>query len=115
MDRRLELQALLESIMTKIYPDKVPDTNASQKYHVYFQVDQNTRMAYPAIVYTVDALDHKRANNETYALTDRYQITVIDRNPDTKLRNEIIQIPYTRFLSRNVSDGLNHFVYATYF
>lgn len=115
MDRRLEFQGLLEHIMQTAYPANFPDLQSSSKYHVYFQADQNTKLAYPAIMYEWSREDTKRANNDSYSRTRGYQVTVIDRNPDSPIPALIADIRMTRFSAFNRVNGLHHTVYTTYF
>src|SRR4051812_34274733 len=67
---RLELQTLLESILA------LPN--------VYFQPPSNIQMQYPCIVYKRDDSQTDFADNRPYSRTKRYQVTVIDRNPDSE-------------------------------
>lgn len=72
-------------------------------------------MQYPAIVYNRDYADTTFAGNAPYRYTKRYQVTVIDRNPDSTIPDHIAQLPmctYNRFFAAN---GLNHDVFVLYF
>lgn len=83
--------------------------------HVYFQPPASVVMEYPAIVYQRDYADTKFAENAVYAHTQRYQVTVIDRNPDSDIRDKVAHLPmclYSRFFA---ADGLNHDVFNLYF
>src|SRR5690606_20218304 len=99
--RRLQLQTILENLMAEINPTILPDPKAGNKYHVYFQPDQNISLSYPAIVYMRDRVDEKRANNILYNYTKRYRITIIDRNPDSKIPDAVSRLPMTSFLGFN--------------
>lgn len=99
MGLRLELHALL-----KTFSD-----------NVYFQPPANLRMVYPAIVYERDDIDTSFAGNLPYRHTKRYQVTVIDRDPDSDIPDKIAQLPLCSFSSHFVTDGLNHDVFALYF
>lgn len=101
--------------MNNLFPGSFPDQNASNKYHVYFQPDQNVKLSYPAIIYQRDRVNNRLANNRSYTRSKGYQITVIDRNPDSKIPDAVAQLPYTSFSAHNKVDGLNHDVYVTYF
>lgn len=101
MDRRLVLQTLLESI-----PDVV---------EVYFQPPENLKMEYPCIVYNLDFDSTEYADNIPYANTDRWSVTVIDGNPDTKVRHAVKALPMCSLNRVYPADNLNHFVYTLYF
>lgn len=83
--------------------------------NVYFQPDDNTRMQYPAIVYELDSQDVLHASNSPYRRIDRYQVTIIDRNPDVPARVLLEQKPMCTFSRAFVSEGLNHRIYSLYF
>lgn len=101
MDQRLKLQALLEHILGS--------------RNVYFQPPATVKMDYPAIVYNREALDSKFAGNKPYSMTKRYEVTVIDRNPDSEIPGRVAALPMSRFSRHFVVDNLNHDIYALYF
>ena len=101
MGQRQQLQSLLEELQGS--------------EHVYFQPPANVQIVHPCIVYQRDDLDTKYADNVPYGLHQRYQITVIDRNPDSAVTLKIAALPmcsYNRFF---VADNLNHDVFSLYF
>lgn len=99
MGQRLDLQAKLEALCQ----------------NVYFQPPAGMEMTYPCIVYNRDYRDTKFANNGVYASTKRYQVTVIDRDPDSDIPDKIAAMPLCRFDRFFAADGLNHDVYNLYF
>lgn len=99
---RQELQALLKEV-------------AGDGVSVYFQPPSSISMKYPAIVYQRDTADTRFANDKPYSFTLRYQITVIDRNPDSEIPDKVTELPMTSFERFFVADGLNHNVFMTYF
>lgn len=101
MDQRLRLQALLESILGS--------------KNVYFQPPATVTMAYPAIVYQRSNLDTKFAGNRPYRLTKQYEVTVIDRDPDSPFPDRVAALPMSRFSSHFVVDNLNHDVFSLFF
>lgn len=82
--------------------------------NVYFQPDQNISMVYPAIVYEVDDQYAIFSNNSPYRRQDRYQLTLIDRNPDVPVRH-LIETLNVSFVRSDVIDGLSHRIYYLYF
>lgn len=72
-------------------------------------------MVYPCIIYKRDDVSALHANNETYRYTQRYQVTYIDRKPDSLIPGKIGRLPlcvYDRFY---VADNLNHDVFNLYY
>jgi hypothetical protein len=101
MGQRLELQTLLEEMIAP--------------HMVYFQPPQDIAMTYPCIVYQWDDLNTDHADNVKYRSLKRYQLTVIDRKPDSEIADAVKELPYTRFDRFFVTDGLNHTVFQMFF
>ncbi|UUG69260.1 tail terminator [Arthrobacter phage ScienceWizSam] len=99
MDRRLQLHEKFLAL--------VPN--------VYFQQPPSKGMTYPCIVYKRDAESTDHANNSVYRSKKRYQVEVIDRNPDSEIPDAVSKLPYCRFARFFVVDNLNHDVYNLYF
>lgn len=99
MGQRQELQDLLVEITP----------------HVYFQPPANVQMEYPCIVYKRDYIDTKFADNAAYRNTRRYQVTVIDRNPDSPIVEAIAELPLCIFAQNFVTDNLHHDIFTLYF
>jgi len=94
MDRRLELQALLEDLL------------GTRK--VYFQPPANVQMEYPCIVYKRDMGRTLFAGNHPYRFTKRYMVTVIDRDPDSTIHEKIAALPGCTYDRHFTADNLNH-------
>lgn len=101
MGTRLELQTLLESLDPTL--------------HVYFQPPPSVMMSYPAVVYNRDFQSVKYADNQAYSRIIRYQITVIDRNPDSPIPDKVAALPMTRYVRHFTTENLNHDIYDLYF
>lgn len=98
---RLDLQDLLVEIL---------DSD-----HVYFQPPSNVTMEYPCIVYNREKIIPVWAADKPYKLDNRYQVTVIDRDPDSEIPNKIAALPkcvHDRFF---VADNLNHNAFTLFF
>ena len=99
MASRLQLQSLLETIAV----------------HVYFQPPSNVKMEYPCLVYSRAAQDSKWANNRRYRATKRYEVTVIDRNPDGPLWDQVNDLALCEFDRHFNADNLNHDTFTLFF
>lgn len=99
MASRLELQTLLETLTE----------------NVYFQPPTGIEMQYPCIVYQRDNSRSEFADNRPYMHTKRYQVTVIDRNPDSELPDMVEALPYCSFNRFFAADSLNHYVFTLFF
>lgn len=83
--------------------------------HVYFQPPENIKMEYPCIVYERSDINVKYADNSPYSSTNRYTVTVIDRNPESAISSAIALLPLCSFDRFFAADNLNHDVYTLYF
>jgi hypothetical protein len=101
MDRRLQLQTLLSGL-----------PGVAIAYH---QAPPADKMEYPCIVYSLDNMDSSFANNNPYRSIKRYQVTVIDRNPDSLIPDAVASLPMSSFATRFVANNLNHSVFNLYF
>lgn len=99
--RRVQLQTLLEKLLGSS--------------NVYFQPPPTIQMEYPCIVYNIDNADSDFADNIAYNFTWRYQVTVIDRNPDTPIRDAVASLPKCLFSRYFAANNLNHYVFVLYF
>lgn len=100
MGRRQQFQTLLETL------------GAAK---VYFQAPSEDLMVYPCFVYKRDFVATVYADNSPYKNTKRYQVTAIDRNPDSDLGDKLAELPMSSFQRSFAKDGLNHDVYQIYF
>lgn len=82
--------------------------------NVYFQKPSNTNMKYPAIIYSRTDIVATYANDNAYMRKYSYDVTVIDRNPDSKIAEELLNFRFCKFNRQFVSDGLNHIVFKIY-
>lgn len=82
---------------------------------VYFQPPESIRMTYPAIVYKLSNVDIKYADDCKYKRMKRYDITLIDKNPDTKYVDDILDLPYCKFDRYFIYDNLNHYMFTLFY
>lgn len=100
MEKRLKLHALLKTLGAE---------------EVYFQPPPNVQMVYPAIVYARDSDWSEFASNLPYAYKKRYQVTVIDKNPDSHIPDKVRRLPLCSFARHFVVDNLNQDVFNLYY
>jgi hypothetical protein len=101
MAPRLELQSILEALLGS--------------GNVYFQPPPSLTMQYPCIVYKRDDARTDFAGNQPYSYTKRYQITVIDRHPDSVIPDKVAALPMCLFDRFFAANNLNHDVFNLYF
>lgn len=100
MAPRLDLQAALELLIGSS--------------NVYFQPPSNLQMQYPCIVYERSNASTDFADDRPYRYTKRYQVTVIDRNPDSLIPDKVAGLPQCVFNRHFKADNLNHDVFNLY-
>ena len=101
MAQRSELQTLLVALLGS--------------NNVYFQPPPNIKMQYPCIVYRRDAASTQYADNRLYKNTKRYQVTVIDDDPDSLIPDKVANLPLCSFDRFFTADNLNHDIYRLFF
>ena len=101
MGQRLELHAVLLAVL--------------ELANVYFQPPPSVSMKYPCIVYSWSGSDSQFANNSLYATKRRYQVTVIDRDPDTKIPDRLMSRLPCGSPKNYTADGLNHYSFDIYY
>ena len=82
---------------------------------VYFQAPTNTSLQYPCIIYEMDDAETVFADDMPFRYEERYQIKIIDRDPDTAIRSAVARLPKCRFDRHYVADNLHHYVYNLFF
>lgn len=101
MAPRTELHALLVDILGS--------------ENVYFQPPPSINMNYPAIVYNRSTANTRFANNSPYSIILGYEVTIIDKNPDSLIPDKVAHLPLCTFSRHFTADNLNHDVYNLFF
>lgn len=101
MAKRTDLQAVLEICVGS--------------RQVYFQPPVQLMLKYPAIVYERMPGDTTFADNVSYRHIHRYQVTVIDEDPDSPIVDKIAGLPACVHERHYAVDGLNHDVFNIWF
>ena len=99
MGQRLELHIILKKFVA----------------NVYFQPPANVQMQYPCIVYNRGKAVTRFASNNPYHYTKRYQVTVIDMNPDSEIPDKVAALPMCVHDRSFPAGNLNHDSFTLYF
>lgn len=83
--------------------------------NVYFQPPTGREMQYPCIVYKRDRTDTDFADNRPYHHEMRYQVTVIDRDPDSDIPRRVRDLPQCLHIRFFAVKDLNHDVFVLVF
>lgn len=101
METRELLQTKLEEILGSDY--------------VYFQPPESIKMEYPCIIYQLQSYDVRYADNIAYKSKKRWRLMVVDKDPDSKIADELMKMSYCYFDRFFAKDGLNHWSLSLYF
>jgi hypothetical protein len=83
--------------------------------NVYFQPPESIKLIYPCIIYRRDSARTIFADDSPYKNTKRYQITVIDGNPDSGIPDKVAKLPLCSYDRSFSADNLNHDVFNLFF
>ena len=101
MDRRLKLHQILTDVLGS--------------KNVYFQPPASVHLKYPCIIYQYETGDTQFADDLPYIFVRKYQIQVIDPNPDTEIPDKIAQLPRCLNDRNYTADNLNHYTFNLYY
>lgn len=84
--------------------------------HVYFQPPESIKLSYPCIIYSRNSINMEYADDDVYNFEKSYQITIIDKNPDSELIDKMTEtFNKIRFNRHFTSDNLNHDVFILFY
>lgn len=81
---------------------------------VYFQPPENLKIEYPAVVFHLSKIEIDHASDMPYKGAKEYSVTLITKDPEPDVIDEILKIPYSSLDTTYISDGMNHFVFTVY-
>ena len=102
MGSRLQLHEILTGL---IAPNKV-----------YFQPPEDLKLIYPCIIYSRGTIDTTMyADDKPYQNKMRYDLIIVDKNPDSELFDKVASLPMCKFQRHYTADNLNHDIYNLYY
>ena len=107
MGRRLDMHHLLQQTFETA-------TGRSSAGRVFYQPGADTRLSYPCLLYKLSNIPVDRANNSPYKVEHQYELTVIDRDPVSPLREAVVMLPFCTMTRAYESDNLHHYVFRIY-
>lgn len=101
-ERRYELHSLLKTILGSD--------------NVYYQPPENLKLKFPCIIYDLEGKDVKYADDYKYSSMRKYQLTVVDKNPDSEIPDSIEDaLNFCRFDRRYIKDNIYHYAFSLYY
>lgn len=104
MEARMRVDALLREVLEQ----------SAGSQNLYYQPPSGFRMKYPCIVYSLSRIRNEHANDGVYIQHPFYTVTVIDRDPDSKIAAAMSVLPKCAYDRQFVSENLYHTVYTLY-
>ena len=81
---------------------------------VYFQPPESIKLDYPCIIYERLRGRSFQANDDLYMYRKSYSATVIDKNPDSLIPDELEKLMFCTMDRYFEADNLNHWVFTIY-
>lgn len=83
--------------------------------NVYYQPPESVKLKYPCVIVKKNPGDTKSADNIKYIYSQNYTLTVIDRDPDRSLAEQIyMAFTISRYDQNFVRDNLYHDIITIY-
>lgn len=79
---------------------------------VYFSPP--SRLSYPCVLYRLDDIYSRKADNIKYTKYMHYTITYVAYKVNEQVVNDILSLPMCSFDRSYVTDNLNHVVFSIY-
>lgn len=84
------------------------------KDNVYYEPPENIKMQYPCIRYKKSGEMTRCADNIKYLRWTRYEVTVIDKRPDSPLAEAVSNLPHCSFINTYVVENIHHTIYQIF-
>lgn len=82
---------------------------------VYFQPPASVYLKYPVIIYARKRIENAFADDAVYKQAHHYEITVIDKDPDSHIVEKISRLSCCVHDRHFTSENLNHDVFELYY
>lgn len=83
--------------------------------NVYFQPPESVKLSYPCIIYERETGRDFRADDLLYNYRKSYNLTVMDKDPDSTVPDDLLQLPMCSFDRFYATDNINHWVFTIYY
>ena len=78
--------------------------------------DPPSTLEYPCIKYELDDIDVQHADNKPYFYNHRYQVTIIDKDPDSTIYQRLLEhFSSCTFDRPLINDNLYHWIFVLYY
>jgi len=77
---------------------------------LYFQPPETLKLTYPCIIYSIENIFTRHADNRPYKIKNRYSLMLITRTLDETLNDILLSIESARFERLFIGENLYHFI-----
>lgn len=102
---RIDVQTAFESAMTL----------SGYTPHVYYQPPESIKLVYPCIVYNRERYRTDKANNDVYKEMTQYSVTVMDKNPDSKIVENLRALQYCELSQQYRTENIYHYIFNYFY
>lgn len=95
--------------------DRLLKETVGAGHSVYFQPPEGLRLSYPCLVYVLDDLFSKHADNLPYFRALIWKITYITPDPDDEVILKLADLPQCAMGRSFTSDHLYHYPYTIHY
>lgn len=81
---------------------------------VYYQPPENRQLKYPCLIYELNDVYTRKADNGPYSMYDRYQVTFIRHEVESPVIRQLLSLNHSSFSRHFATSGLNHDVFVIY-
>lgn len=83
--------------------------------NVYFDPPEDFKLKYPCIVYYLEGLFDRPADNVTYHRMHRYNMTFITEDPEDPIAEDLADMRYCNLDRPFTASDMMHFSYTIYY
>lgn len=80
---------------------------------VYFQAP-SVGLTYPCILYKIYDIDQTYATNSVYGVQTKYEITLIDDNPESEFIMKLAKLQSSKFIRTYQANNLYHTIFTLF-
>lgn len=84
--------------------------------NVYYQPPEGLKLNFPCIIYSLGGWEKRHADSYSpgYTKMEKYNITVVHRDPDDSIVDSVSDLRYCRFVNQFFKENLYHTNFTIY-
>lgn len=77
---------------------------------LYFQPPESIKLEYPCLIYRLDNVFSKNADNVPYIVKNRYSLTLITKKVEEDMYYKLLSLESAKYERLFIADGLYHLI-----